>query len=183
MTKKLVLSGIMLGMATVLSMIKVYSLPMGGSITLLSMLPVCLLSIKYGVKWGLFTAFTYCLIQIMLDLGSIMTWGLTAGMWLGCIVFDYLLAFTVLGLAGLFRNKGIAGITGGIFLTLALRFICHFAAGVIIWDVWMPDDWSNIWIYSLAYNGSYMLPELVFTLLGAAALFAAPQTRKLLADN
>lgn len=58
-TKKLVLSAVLLALATVLSLFKVYQLPLGGSITLLSMLPVCLLSIRYGVKWGLTCSFFY----------------------------------------------------------------------------------------------------------------------------
>ena len=112
-----------------------------------------------------------------------MTWGLDVKMWVGCITYDYVLAFTALGLAGLFRKKGLPGVIGGVSLALGLRFLCHFAAGVIIWDVWMPSEWDNIWIYSLAYNGSYMLPELIFTLIAAIVLFSVPQVKGLLKEE
>ena len=74
-TKKLVLSAVLLALATVLSLFKVYQLPLGGSITLLSMLPVCLLSIRYGVKWGLTCSFFYGVIQIALSFGELMKLG------------------------------------------------------------------------------------------------------------
>jgi thiamine transporter len=179
MTRKLVLSGIMLAMAAVLSLVKVWQMPLGGSVTLLSMLPICVLSIKYGVKWGLFSAFAYALIQLLMGLGSLMSWGLTVEMWVGSIVFDYLLAFTVLGLAGLFAKKGVGGVLCGVSIALVLRFISHFISGSIFFAIWCPEGW-NVAVYSLAYNGAYMLPELIFTVAGAAALFSVPQVRKLL---
>ncbi len=141
-TKKLVLSAVLLALATVLSLFKVYQLPLGGSITLLSMLPVCLLSIRYGVKWGLTCSFFYGVIQIALSFGELMSWGMTAG----------------------------------IGLAMVLRFISHFISGTIFFAVFCPDGW-NVVLYSICYNGSYMLPEMAFTMLGAFALFRAPQTR------
>lgn len=178
-TLRLVTSGIMIALAVVLSFIKVYKLPLGGSITLLSMLPICILSIKYGTKWGLFSAFVYSLIQIGLDLGEIMTWGLTLKLWIGCLVFDYLIAYTALGLAGAFRKSGSAGYIGGIVLALCVRFVSHVISGSIFFDIWCPDDWS-VFPYSLAYNGSYMGPELIFTVIAAIILLSIPQTKKLI---
>lgn len=178
MTKKLVTSGIMIGLAAVLSMVKVWEMPLGGSITLLSMLPICMLSIRYGVKWGVFSALAYSLTQIALGLGSLMSWGMTATMWFGSITFDYILAFTTLGLAGLFREKGLIGTVGGVALSMVLRFICHFISGVIFFDIWCPEGW-NVAVYSVAYNGAYMLPELIITAIGAGILLKAPQTRKI----
>lgn len=180
-TKRLVTSAVMLALATVLSMIKVWKMPLGGSITLLSMLPVCILSIKYGVKWGLFTAFTYGLIQMLLSLGELMSWGMTLKIWFGCIIFDYLLAFAVLGISGIFKDKGTAGIIGGIVLAVALRFVCHFISGSIFFDIWCPEGWNVYW-YSVCYNGTYMLPEMIFTVAGAVALFKVPQTTKLVTE-
>ena len=178
-TLRLVTSAIMLALAAVLSMIKIFQLPLGGSITLMSMLPICVLSIKYGTKWGLFSAFVFALIQLAMDLGQIMTWGFTLQMWIGSIVFDYLVAFTVLGFAGIFRKKGVIGIIGGVSLALFLRFVSHVISGGIFLTAW--SQWDNVWIWSLAYNGSFMLPELVFTLIGSTVLFTVPQTHKLLA--
>ena len=180
-TRRLVISAVMIALASVLSLIKVYQLPLGGSITLLSMLPIVLLSVKFGPRWGLFSAFVYALVQFALDLPAAMSWGMTPGMWVGCIVFDYLLAFTVLGLAGIFRNKGPYGLYIGIALALVLRFVCHFISGTVIFATWAQEGW-NVALYSIVYNGSFMLPELIFTLLGALVLFKLPQTQKLLLD-
>lgn len=180
-TKKLVTCAVMVALATVLSLIKVYKLPLGGSITLLSMLPICMLSLKYGLKWGLASSFVYSTFQLFLGLKDLMSWGLTAKMWVGSIIFDYLLAFTLIGLAGIFRNKGLPGIVSGISLALILRFASHFVSGCIFFGIW--SEWDNIYLYSIAYNGSFMLPELIFTVAGAIALFKVPQTRKLLLSD
>ena len=99
--KRLCVSAIMLALATVLSLVKIYTLPLGGSITLLSMLPIVFLSVNYGLGWGFFSAFVYSLIQFALDFASIASWGLTPAIFVGCIVFDYVLAYTALGIAGI----------------------------------------------------------------------------------
>ncbi|MCX7657481.1 MAG: energy-coupled thiamine transporter ThiT [Oscillospiraceae bacterium] len=181
-TKKLVTSAIMLALASVLSTIKIFQMPLGGSITLLSMLPVVLLSIKYGTKWGFFSAFAYSLIQFALDFPSLMGYGYTAFIWAGSIVFDYLIAFTILGIAGIWRDKGFKGIMGGIALALCSRFLSHVISGSIFFAIWCPDGWSPI-PYAICYNGAFMLPELIFTLAGAAILFKLPQTNRLLNEQ
>lgn len=180
-TKRLTTSAVMIALATVLSLIKVFKMPLGGSITLLSMLPIVLLSIKYGTKWGLFSAFAYSLIQIALDLSSIMSWGLTLKMWIGSIIFDYVIAFSILGLAGILRDKGKYGIYVGIILALALRFVSHVLSGVIFFDIWCPEGW-NVFLYSICYNGAFMLPEAIFTTIASFILFRLPQTKRLLVD-
>lgn len=183
----LVEGAIMIALATVLSFIRVFKLPWGGSITLLSMLPIALFSIKRGVKSGMIVSFLFALIQFgqgILD--GLFGWGLTLGMLITCILLDYILAFTVLGLAGLFRKK-LSGQIAGIALAVALRFLCHFLSGVVIWhsfgQLWGDFYTENTWLYSLLYNGAYMLPELIFTVVGAVALLKLPQTRKLLLTN
>jgi thiamine transporter len=180
-TKRLVTTAMLIALSAVLSLIKVWRMPMGGAVTLLSMLPVCVISIKYGVKWGLFGAFIYALVQLGMGLPDLMTWGMTPATWIGCLIFDYIAAFTVLGLAGLFRNKGLPGIIGGVSLVVALRFVCSFISGAIIFAVWAPEDMSP-YLYSLLYNGAYMLPELIFTVIGASLLFSVPVTKKLIAE-
>ena len=154
-------------------------MPLGGSVTLLSMLPIVLLSIKYGPKWGLFSAFFYSLVQIALDLSQLMSWGMTLKIWIGCIIFDYLIAYTSLGLAGAFRKKGNVGIIIGIALALALRFVSHVISGSIFFDIWCPEGW-NVYLYALAYNVTYMLPELIFTIIGSVIIFNVPQMKKIL---
>ena len=168
-TKRLVESAIMLALAAVLSLIKIWKMPLEGSVTLLSMLPICLISIRYGVKWGMFVSTIYSVLQVALDMSSLMTWGMTARIWIGCLVFDYLLAYSPLGLAGLFRKKGAAGIVAGISLVMVLRFVSHFISGTIFFDIWCPEGWNPAW-YSVCYNGFYMLPELIFTVAGTVIL-------------
>ncbi len=178
--EKLVTSAVLIALAAVLSMIKVYKLPLGGSITLLSMLPICLISLKYGIKWGFVCSFLYGALQLGLSLGEVMSWGLDVRMWIGCIVFDYLLAFGILGLSGIFRNRTTPLMLTGVGLAVFLRFVSHFISGAIFFDVWMPEEFSNPCFYSLIYNGSYMLPEMIFTLIGAGIIFGVPVIRKLI---
>lgn len=184
-TKMLVEGAVMVALAAVLSYIRVFHLPWGGSVTLLSMLPVAVYSIRHGVGAGMMVSFAFSLIQLgqgMLD--GLFGWGLTPAMLAACIVLDYVGAFTVLGAAGAFRSKGIAGQLGGIILAVALRFGFHFLSGVVIWhsfgELWDGFYTENEWLYSLLYNGCYMLPEMIFTVVGALALLKIPQTRKII---
>lgn len=186
--KKLVEGAVMLALATVLSFIKVFNLTWGGSITLLSMLPIILFSLKYGAKYGLCISFCYSLIQFFQGMGEgLFGWGLTLKMLIACILFDYIIAFTVLGVVGVFKNKGSKAWIGGIALTVFLRFICHFISGVFVWksfgELWRGFSTDNVWLYSLLYNGAYMLPELIFTALGAIMLINVPQIKRLLVEK
>ena len=187
-TKILVEGAVMVALATVLSFIRVFKLPWGGSITLLSMLPIVLFSIRRGAKSGLTVSFVFALIQFAQGvMDGLFGWGLTPGMLIACILLDYLGAFTVLGIAGIFRKKGLPGWIGGISLAIALRFVLHFLSGVVIWqsfgELWNGFSTDNTFLYSFLYNGCYMLPELIFTLMGAVALLSAPQTKRLLLED
>ncbi|MBQ9695740.1 MAG: energy-coupled thiamine transporter ThiT, partial [Oscillospiraceae bacterium] len=173
---------IMIALATVLSMVTIFKMPLGGSLTPVSMLPICMIAILYGTGWGIGTAFAYALVQLAIDFASAMTWGLTATSLVVCFLFDYILAFTALGLAGLFRKKGTPGIIGGVILALCVRYLCHIISGGTVFAVWMPEEWSNPWIYSAAYNGAFMLPELVLTTVAAFALTKVPAIKKLMKD-
>ena len=184
-TKILVEGAVMVALATVLSFIRVFKLPWGGSVTLLSMLPIVLFSIRRGIGPGLTVSFVYSLIQFAQSvIDGLFGWGLTPGMLLACIFLDYIGAFFVLGFAGIFRKKGLPGWICGISLVVVMRFVFHFLSGVIIWhsygELWQGFSTENTWLYSFLYNGCYMLPELIFTLAGAVALLSAPQTKRLL---
>lgn len=181
-TKKLTLSAVMIALSAVLSLVKVYELPLGGSITLLSMLPVAVIAICYGTKWGLFCSVLYAFVQIGMDLGKLMGYGMTVGTWIGCLVFDYLLAYGALGLSGIFRKKRNLGMVMGLAIALFIRFVSHYISGAIVFSVFCPDGW-NVYFYSLCYNGSYMLPELILTTIGAVLLFRIPQVKKLIAEK
>ena len=171
--------GVMLALATVLSLIAIIKMPWGGSVTLLSMLPVILIALKYGTRVGLSTAFVYSLIQLALSLAELMSWGMTLGTWLGCLFFDYIGAFTVLGLAGLWRKRGTGGIIAGISFGIVLRYVCHVISGWIFFGVYAWEGWPVL-PYSLCYNGAYMLPEMIFTVVAAVVLFRIPTVSKLL---
>ncbi|MEE1279577.1 MAG: energy-coupled thiamine transporter ThiT [Oscillospiraceae bacterium] len=176
--KRLCVSAIMIALATVLSLIKVYTLPLGGSITLLSMLPIVFLSVNYGLGWGFFSAFVYSLIQMFLDLAAVASWGLTPAIFIGCIVFDYILAYTALGIAGMFRKKGTVGVLLGVCVALFLRFLSHFLSGVILFRSY--EMFNSPFLWSLFYNGSYMLPEMIFTAVGMFFLFKNKNIKNLL---
>lgn len=181
---------VMLALSVVLSFVKVWEMPMGGSVTLLSMLPVLLISVKYGAKGGLSTAFVLALFQLVLGIasGNVFVYCTSVGTAAVCALFDYLLPFTVLGLGGIFCKRSVSAgksrktfalLLGGFAAVIALRFLCHFLTGVVIWSQWAPGGQSK-YIYSLLYNGQYMLPEAVITLIGAAGLWKVSAVRRLL---
>ncbi len=183
----LVEASLFLALSIVLSYIKVVQLPLGGSLTLLSMLPISFVAIKHGTAWGLGTAFAYSWFQILQ--GGVFAWGLTPLMLIASLFLDYILAFVVLGLTGLFRRRGIPGMLGGILLACLLRFLMHFIAGFVLWaeldafELFGKSFVNRPVLYSLAYNGLYMLPETVFTVIGAAVLLRLPSTRRLLSPE
>lgn len=181
-THKLVTAAILLAFSFVLSFIKIVDFPWGGSVTLFSMLPICLVSLKFGIGWGLGTAFAYALLQFLQGVGEAMSWGLTWDAWVGMILFDYLIAFTVLGLAGLFRKHGRGGAVAGFSIAIGLRYLSSVLSGAIVWKSVgeLAFGWTleNTWLYSVVYNALYMLPELVITLTALLILTALPQMKR-----
>lgn len=180
-TFRLVLSAVMVGLAVVLSLIKLFQLPLGGSVTLCSMLPIMLIGYKYGPKWGVFTGFVYSVIQLLLDSGLLASF---AGMhWqsvVGSILLDYIIAFSVLGLAGIW-GKGFWRFMLGMVTAVALRFVSHVLSGVIIFYAYAFDSNSfpqnlaflkgRVVLYSVFYNGMYLLPDLALCLIAGALLY------------
>lgn len=185
---KITLSAIFVALATALSLIKIIKMPLGGSVTLLSMLPIVMLSCMLGVKWGMISAFAYSLLQLFLGiaLDGLLGWGLTPIMLVGVILFDYIFAFSCLGIAGIFRKKGTFGITAGVILSLFIRFLSHFISGYVIFkNLEQFEVFGSIFtnrpiLYSICYNGFYMLPEIIITALAAAIIFSATQIKKLI---
>ena len=169
--KKLALCAVMVALGTVLSLIKVWQMPLGGAVTLASMLPVILVSDIIDVKWGLISAFVYSLIQlglgIMID--GLLGWGLTPISLLGTVFLDYIIPFTLIGLAGVFAKKGTSGLIFGCIMVMLLRFFCHIISGCIIFaNLEQFIVFGNTFVgrpllYSVCYNGMYMIPELIIT--------------------
>lgn len=176
---------IVIAMGAVLSMITIFKLPWGGSVTLLSMLPIVVYSNRYGIKQGLVVAFVFSIFQLFQGIGDgLFAWGLTPTMLIACILLDYILAYTVIGLSGMFRPKGEWGRICGAIAALLIRFACHFVSGVVIFHsvgtLWDGFSTDNTLLYSLLYNGSYMLPEIAFTCIGAFVFFKAPAVKKII---
>lgn len=175
-TRILVECALMIALGTVLAMIKVFEMPQGGSVTLLSMLPFIIVSFRHGVKWGLLTGFADSLLQMLLGFWAPPAGTVTA--LIACVLLDYVLAFTLLGLAGAiakpFKNRtvGVAVGTAGVCF---IRFLCSFLSGFLLWGSYQSSyAWAqglSPWVYSLVYNGSYMGVELIFTTLGAIILY------------
>jgi len=178
--RRMVTCAVLIALGTVLSIIQIPFpwLIWGGSVTLLSMLPICMVGLMYGPVWGIGSAFVFSVIQLMLS--RVGAWGLSPTVFAVCVIFDYIVAFTVLGVVGFFKGRSNTVILIGVGISVFLRFICHFITGITIWEASMPDSFSNIWIYSLLYNGSYMLPELIFTVIGAAALIRVGYIKRLI---
>lgn len=191
-TKNLVLGGVLVALGTVFSFIKVFELPQGGSITLCSMLPVMLFAYLCGTKWGLAAGCTYSVLQLLFGMNALK--GISGASLIGSILLDYLLAFTVLGLAGIFRNKikhDGGAFTLGCLVAGLLRYLCSFLSGWILWSAYADVNFSPMLagmsgntlacFYSLLYNGSYMVPEIIITCIVAFVIMqtAGKQLKKM----
>ncbi len=186
---KLTECAMLLALSIILSFVTVYHMPMGGGITLLSMLPVMLVSIKYGIGTGLSVSLTFSLFQLLQGIlsGNVFVYCTTAAAQIICALFDYIVPFAVLGFAGIFVNIGkknssvnayILKAVSGIAIMIFLRFVCHYITGVVIWGQWAEN--MSPYLYSLIYNAQYMLPECIFTAVAAAILLRVNRIRQLL---
>ncbi|MBQ4528262.1 MAG: energy-coupled thiamine transporter ThiT [Clostridia bacterium] len=199
-TKKLVTTAMLLAFALILSLIQIIKLPFGGSVTLVSMLPVILIGYMYGIKYGLCSAFVYSGLQMLVGFGTVSAFflpgesqmALTSAVII-CVI-DYVLAYSVLGLGSVFKGKvknDTLAFCLGVTVCILLRYIMHIISGYIFfgaWAEWFFADSTGLsqigalkgfcsWVmsnfdgkslslfYSVIYNGSYMLPELIITLL------------------
>ena len=164
-TKKITTSGVLIAMSFVLVVASklIPSLPNGGQITLASMVPVVTISFLLGTKWGLMSSLVYALLQMMTGFYPPPVQNFSS--FLLVILLDYIFAFGVLGLskffAGFFR-KSTLKYSLGAGITVFLRYICHILSGIIIWGVYAPEG-QSVLAYSVLYNGSYMVPEIIIT--------------------
>ena len=207
----LVESAVMIALAAVLELVAkmvIPEMPFGGQVTIVSMLPVVLVGWKYGISKGLLTGFVYSLVQIALGVKTISALILPASEdYLGGIgnvilmfVFDYIVAYTVLGLGALFKNKiknTSVSLSAGAFAVLTFRYISHIISGCILYGAWaewfFTQDGFYSWgetimntftgnglslVYSIIYNGFYMIPEIIITTIVAVVIGKIPQITK-----
>lgn len=172
--KRLTECSIMIALASVLSLCKVVDFPYGGSVTLASMLPIVLLAYRHGTATGLIAGLVYGVVQQLLGLNTL-SYASTPQAVVAIILLDYLLAFAVIGFAGLFRNvKGSASLqlsSGALFACL-LRYLLHVIAGATVWaGLSIPTEAALF--YSLGYNATYMIPETVVLVSVLAYLASA----------
>ena len=173
MTRRLTETAIMIALAVALSYVQIFSLPMGGSVTLFSQVPIIIIGYRYGWKWGCVTGVIYGLLEMLLQGLGNFSYVKGIGAYLILIFADYVVAFMVLGLGGgLFKkvvsNQSVA-LGLGALVASALRFLCHFISGVTIWGEY-ADGWKSVWVYSLGYNGSYMAAEAAISVIGVVLL-------------
>ena len=158
---------ILVALAFVLSFVKLFELPNGGSLTP-AMFPILLYALRWGLPQGLIAGFVFGLLQLIFD--GAYAWGWQS------MLLDYLLAFTPLGLAGLFKGKSW-GIFPGTFIGCVGRFIVHHISGITIYRIYQPTELPGIGtfddavLYSLVYNASYMVPCMILALVVAGVLY------------
>ena len=165
--KALTEGAMMVALAQVLSYLKLMQLPNGGSLTP-AMFPILFYAVRWGLGKGLLAGFAYGLLQLIFD--GAYAWGWQS------MLLDYLVAFTPLGLAGLFKGKRW-GIFPGAVLGCSVRFLVHFISGVTIYRIYEPTEvpgfgvFDNATLYSLVYNGVYMLPNMLLAIAIAGVLY------------
>ena len=157
---------ILVAAAQVLSMLKLWEMPWGGSVTL-AMIPILLYAVRWGLGPGLLAGFVFGVLQFTFDGGFAIGWQ--------SIIGDYLAAFAVLGLAGLCRGRK-SGIFAGTLVGGLARFLVHYVVGATVWAAYMPEEFFGMtmhtpWFYSLLYNLAYMLPNIAICLVVFALLY------------
>lgn len=154
----------MIALSTVLSIFKIIEMPYGGSVTVASMLPIVVLSYRHGIGCGLTAGAAYAALQQLLGLNTL---SYVTG-WqsiVAIIILDYILAFTLVGLGGIFRRltkDDRVALALGTVLVSVLRYVCHVISGATVWaGLSIPTNAALL--YSIGYNATYMLPETIIT--------------------
>ena len=165
--KQLTFSAMAIALAMVTSMLKIWPMPMGGSVTLFSMLFIVLIGNWYGLGVGLTTGLAYGILQLVIDPYIIS---------IPQMLLDYIFAFGALGLSGLF-SKSKYGLIKGYIVAILGRFVFSTLSGYIFFPTFMPEYFNNAMVYSVCYNGAYIGAEALLTLV----LISLPPVNKALA--
>ncbi len=152
----------MIALSTVFSLLKIIDMPYGGSVTIASMLPIVIAAYRHGFLWGLGTALTNSVIQLLLGINNLSyfsTWQSIVAI----ILLDYIVAFGVFAISGLFKRvekRQNLAFLYGILTASVLRYLCHVISGATVWaGLSIPDNAALL--YSLSYNATYMIPETI----------------------
>lgn len=170
-TRALCEGAVMVAMSQLLSYLVLYRMPQGGSLDA-AMLPLVVYCVRWGFGWGTLAGFCYGLLQYFIGNGFAISWVALLG--------DYAIAYTLVGVAGLFKGKKFGLIWGCISGCLA-RFVVHWVVGATVWGEYMPESFwnlpmTNTWVYSALYNLSYIGPDcLIITILAAILLAVIPK--------
>jgi len=148
-------TAVAVGLAAALGLLKVFTMPQGGSVSL-EMLPILFLAARAGVGPAVIAGGLYGMVQLLLP---------------GVVIFhpaqvalDYPLAYAAVGLAGLVRMTSWPRLAAGVALGTGARFVFHFLSGVIFFATYAPEGW-NSWLYSAVYNVAYLAPEAAISAL------------------
>ncbi len=173
--RRLTESAILVAVGTVLSLFT-FQGPwvLGGGITICSMLPLVMIAYRHGTKMGIFSALVYSVIQLLLGMSNVQ-YAPDAITAIGIIFLDYIVAFTIIGFAGVFQKpvkNAQMSVVVGVVVTFMGRLFCHFLSGYLIWEALWPNGygWASA-LWSLAYNASYMVPEMIITAVVAFVSF------------
>ena len=163
---------ILIALAEILSLLPFYRFPWGGSIDL-AMLPIIVICVRWGFGPGMLAATAHAILQTLLEGGIAIGWQ--------SIIGDFLVAYMVLGLAGLFRGKFVPAT----LVACGARFLVHYVVGATVWAEYMPETFFSMtmttpWVYSALYNGAYMLPDMVMVLIAGVLLMKTPAKKYLL---
>lgn len=159
--RMLVEAGILIGLAYIMDMVRLFEMPQGGSITLGSMIPILVFAVRWGAKPGVMAGLVFGTMQFLLG----PKWSFHPI----SILFDYSVAWACLGIAGAFKGtmpKLMTGVALGIFG----RFICHVISGVTIWSSYAPEGTSPL-AYAVVYNGTYLGVEALIAMVVFAGLY------------
>ena len=207
-TKRLTESAMLIAIAVVLELagkMIIPPMPFGGQLTFCAMLPIVLISYRHGVKWGLTAGFGYALVQMALGADTVSSAflpgyfgdGTMIGRAILMCLLDYILAYSLLGLGGCFRNKlenRSLALACGSVVALGARYLSHILSGYILFSGWAEwfftqegfPAWGAAlveslspsalgWVYSIVYNGLYMIPELIITAIVAVIIGRMPK--------
>ncbi|MCY9163926.1 energy-coupled thiamine transporter ThiT [Bacillus atrophaeus] len=172
---RLIEIAIMTGAAVILDIISgmFLRMPQGGSISIM-MIPIFLISFRWGVKAGLTSGLLTGLVQIAI--GNLFAQHPVQ------LLLDYLVAFAVIGISGLFasvvykaavskeKGKLIASVIISVFIGSFLRYAAHVISGAVFFGSFAPKG-TPVWIYSLSYNATYMVPSFIICAVVLCLLF------------